>query len=925
MTTITGYGLALARTVRFPPSILPRAEAIYDYLLHNNTLAEWPAPSAPFPPINVPLRRARSSNPISRTYALSERSPSISSRRHRPDAQQDVSDDLRGLYDLYANVMEVIRSPADGVGLEDSLNACLEQFMVNCGSEMELALSTQSVEELMGRFFPNQPSEAASSKVIVNVNSKPSGDRSVTFSENVSIREIEAFPNEFSQRQLFSNDIVQRQPFPIASTSSRNTTHNWSDHSLISNLNHRKRLMNPGRFGTSHQCSKDVTNQWIQPQNEPHRDQVDVSNQRIQPQNEAPNRNRAIPAVTNQWIQPQKEVTSRNRAVPAVNNLLIQRRIPSDTETNMSRPSFKSFMREFGYAKPPQIAPNAMPSAGTSYSVHDSVYLPRQIGYRALPSTAHHQATIPPPELLSQRPKTKPVQPLKEVNYFPDSLAPKAIPSAGTSYSIHDSVYHPPQIDYRSMPSTEHHQATIPLIPPPLPQPKAKPVPARKEDDYYPDMPDEFWQSLAEFESGNEYQELRDFINEGMPHPDIMSVFEPTQQCPEIMSISSSHSERPRRSVRFADEQPAVIPPLDNHRATDLEHFSNASKSIGTPNIFEGLDNYMMGGNFSQDDPWAASPSPKRARVGDADLIDSRPPLNDLFSQNTFNFMVEFESTLSDKSKQTMDGINDEEPKFGSNLEEATQPPYCPMELDDPEHGTQSRDTESSFNEMDPTQHVIAILSQTSSCHNQDEEDMFNDLEPASSFEFKIPVEQNRPSLSSSLSSLLGPYPAIFRSPTQSENLHRMDQYLTSQYERAIVNPAPSSSANTMLTPPGIIRPAPSEQFAKTHSISHSATPSPWHPVGGSSQMRSDDSPFCTPQNQNIRQHLGLTSARIADSLRRYIDSNRDSDDEEDMFASSSRQTASQIGQQVALEDDEMVQPDSSMVEIIIPAPEEFQ
>lgn len=644
-------------------------------------------------------------------------------------------------------------------------------------------------------------------------------DRSVTFCENVQFRDIEIYPSEV----------------PLYNS---NRTNNWSEHSLISNLN----------YGRRQQSARPTLN-W------PNSSSF----------NGYGNREDDFFTSNVDNHEPTNIMTQRSQEFIVPSSCSPARRIPSDTETNMSRPSFKSFIRTFTRPLPTQFPPQTLNSS------------------------------------IDQR-----------LRQAPRQLPPK--PSNPLSFC-----------------NTQSSRKSNPIVPP-------------KTINYFADMPDTFWKSMDEFENGSQFQELRDFVNEGIPpawsHTNshcLDSLFDGIsssvadaqyQASSQILSNSSNrpcNSQYPREKFVSVSgfKRPGSI---DEHEQS--QEGGSDSFSSGTPNIFKDLENYV---NRTASDQASL---PKRSRPDPMLIAEDGQAKAIPNTQNTINFLVEFESTLSD----SMDPIFDIPTASHSifDLTPADKHNDNPMEQDDMNcsHRTQSRDTESSFNEMDPTQHVVALISQLSS---QTESNTFlpevQEVPPQStgnrgaestSFIFKMPG----PPLATPRTTIQL-RPTLCASPTKSENLQRVEEYVESQYDRAIVHQMPSSSTSSATA---VHYNPPPDQYAEIHSTSSQS------PTRSSSSIVNSAS-FRTPMNQRIRTPRKQTTfGGVADSLRRFIESNRDSDEEEeeeDMFADSltptQELTLNQVGIQSFSEDDnnEVVNmetdADVQMVEIIIPAPTEFQ
>lgn len=861
---------------------MPRAEILYSLLVRSDP-SSGPL-SVPAHSNGAPLARHRSSNPINRTFSSSNQSHSPNRLPHQQS--WDISAGKRSLYDLYANVMEVVRGHRASIEtFQDSVNTLLMQFMEFCDQELADALNAETVDTMLRRYFVGQAEvaemeihegrlvdrrESISDPMLATRSSRnseifdfrhsiaqvprssrsdtiyefqqslvPSArtdsmysyrqpdapvtsnsrtDRSVTFSENVQFRDIETFPSEALHHEV-------------------NRSYNWSEHSLISNLNYERRIATTRKSYDGLQTSETEDNFYSSTLDNYH-----TRNSNLQRSNQL------------------NDELTLNGSTP--------RRIPSDTETNMSRPSFKSFIRAFTKQQPTQIPPEPIRSAD-----------------QPLPVPDHHQAQRHVPKSSS--------------NLFP-------------------------------LFNTQTGRKSRPVVPP-------------KTVNYFADMPDTFWKSMDEFENGTQFQELRDFVNVGIP---------PVWQNNHSLCVEDLFGGEPSAIPEGRDQQ-HILPggslkdlpsPMvqsistGSKRALSMDQYHPSSahmdaSSLVTPNIFGDLDNFINRSSSGQ------ASLPKRSRP---DQTVSQGPA--IFNtQNTINFMVEFESTLSESI--SMDPAFDV-PAYHSifDLSPDRNNVDLPMEQEalDHFHRTQSRDTESSLNEMDPTQHVVALISPQSSMPEEDE-DMFASSEiprevtqsfdaeivkvDSTSFVFKMPVPRVVATQTNHMR------PAICPSPTQSENLHRIEEYVDRQYDRAIVHPMPSSSTSSDAIAFPDPQPPP-EQFPEIHSTS-SQSPSR-SPICSSAAFR-------TPPNRRIRtppRGQQTTLGCVADSLRRFIESNRDSDeDDEDMFADSmpsptpglpmnqvvgdSENTANKDKGEMEVMDID-VGP-SSIIEIIIPAPVEFQ
>lgn len=891
-TTIKGYGLALARTVRFPPSIMPRAEVLYNVLIRNEPSK---LPSNPDQSNIATLVRQRSSNPIYRTF----RSTNHTLSEVQPN-QSDICVNKRELYDLYANVMEVIRCSETVELFQDSINTLMMQFMEQCDMDLKSALNIQPVEIILGPYFVRQeeavqvglhaerlPTPTIERNSVERDATRPSqSDAQVVRHHSLTVKETLrssitdsvfdfnqtdisfAVPDIFAHhsssfehsalnkeatkpsrtdaifdlhltdfpetyRSEIDSDFQQSKPTDPGINTSRtdrsvtfseniqfrdietypsevplrssNRTNNWSDHSLISNMNYKKR--HPGS---------------------------------------------SLKILDNNRSRMMEDIRKRNMMKDQLSQISSPpRKIPSDTETNMSRPSFKSFIRGFTRKPPAQLAPEPI-----------SFYLSQ------LPNVSHL------PQLQTNR-----------TSFF----------------------------------NTQDGRKSRSVVTP------------SKTVNYFADMPDTFWKSMDEFENGTQFQELRDFVNEGIPPAwprtnsnfnDLFgqSVQGDAYQEESLLISSNIHRNSPRPNLEsFLDGSKRSLP-------FDHQESSSFREVCGTPNVFNDLENFV---NRSSSDQASL---PKRSRMDHqfpVEHIATQIP-ETLNTQNAMNFLADFESSFSENI--TMDPAFDI-PVYHSIFdltpaEENDDQSDNRMEQNDVDfcRRTQSRDTASSFNDMDPTQHVDAIISQLSSQHHV--EDLSFSTAPratitqstetneapkeaqSTSFAFKVPAPPD-------LTQLNYERPTICASPTQSENLHRIEEYVNTQYDRAIVHPMPSSStsSNTNALAP------PPEQYPEIHSTSSQS------PVRSSSSIISSAA-FRTPLDHRIRTPSNQTTlGGVADSLRRYINANRDSD-EEDLFADCVSPTQGFPVNQEVIRDWNRVNDENEevqMVEIIIPAPAEFQ
>lgn len=169
VTPTTGYGLALARTVRLPKSILRRAEWIFK---HNGCGADGASETT------TSERSARSlvSNPVSRSYRRSQ------SQNHQQQADLEadgarseaasscsganITQLERNAYDLYANIMEVLKTTAASDRDENNddadddntnrivslINAKVEEFLDVCDEDDARMFRHSNAAEIMAHF-----------------------------------------------------------------------------------------------------------------------------------------------------------------------------------------------------------------------------------------------------------------------------------------------------------------------------------------------------------------------------------------------------------------------------------------------------------------------------------------------------------------------------------------------------------------------------------------------------------------------------------------------------------------------------------------------------------------------------------------------------------------------------------------------------
>lgn len=877
---------------------MPRAEALYSCLISS-------LPADILPPANThsnfaPLLHSRSSNPINRTYSSSNRSIAIANYHRNVD---DIGGNKRNLYDLYANVMEVFRCQTDDDAFQDGVNTLLMQFMENCDAEMGGILRADAVDVMLGRFFVDREEPRIAPRVQMAVKSNghvhdisapisfrddffgshdgaaeaithssnvrdvkfydgpgeainvSRNDRSVTFSTNVQCREIEAYPSELEQRD------------------SSNRTNQWSEHSLISNLNYETRRR-PIQYPSTSQSQCRLS-----------QSQMPFNRKRTLTQRGLADLQDHFHNVSNYNNLFEDSITNYNNS----GRNPIRRRVPSETETNMSRPSFKSFINGFARTQPSQMAPQQTVSTSSASRTDQSQA--NNTNMLTLRALMHNQVIVKP----------RPAAPTNTINYFAD-------------------------------------------------------------------MPDTFWKSMDEFENGSQFAELCDFVNEGIPPvwPNANNSLGGVDQ--REARASSQRGERQRNSVALEGRPEFEVPPWSTpvqyhgyedpeiSKALPIDHQTSCNNSMAlvTPNIFDELENFV---NRSSTSDTCILPTPSRPDIS-SQLPDT------LNTQNTINFMVEFESSLT--KDNTIESIFDDNDGrfvhsiFGLIPNEKDQP----MEHDnlDLHHRTQSRETESSLNEMDATQHVITLMSQSSSqqegelCKKRDSTSIafdvsdppsatkFHEADAPQSFVFRMPTPRTAVHIAPKSAAPMRS--AMYPSPTQSENRQRIEAYVDSQYDRAVRHPQASATTSSSLTTTNTFRdasPPPPllDQCTEIHSTSSS--PRPLRPLLHS------DATFQTPTNRRIQTPSGAnqtTMRGVADSLRRYIDSNRDSDDDndEDMFADSISQHQSQgiaMNQQGEhhqtsavvmgnVEENELMVMDIDSndvleVEILVPPPEEFQ
>lgn len=169
ITPTTGYGLALARTVRFPRSVVARAEFIAQQWWHgaSDVGARPPGSTAAGSSTThnaASTVRTQFSNPVNRAYPRSQHSAvhchsgsdNGSEQLSGVDGNPKVITQLeRNVYDLYANIMEVFKASPAGehnADIADQVNSKIEEFLNVCSDQDTDWLRSTDSAVIMRRF-----------------------------------------------------------------------------------------------------------------------------------------------------------------------------------------------------------------------------------------------------------------------------------------------------------------------------------------------------------------------------------------------------------------------------------------------------------------------------------------------------------------------------------------------------------------------------------------------------------------------------------------------------------------------------------------------------------------------------------------------------------------------------------------------------